>query len=47
MKVAVFGDLYARDNHVINQDLIHFIGENGGEVLTKPYSEYVKMISGP
>jgi predicted nucleotide-binding protein (sugar kinase/HSP70/actin superfamily) len=46
-KVAVFGDLYARDNKVINQDLIHFIEDNGGEVLTTPYSEYLKMISGP
>ena len=46
-KVAVFGDLYARDNNVINQDLIHFIEDNGGEVLTTPYSEYLKMISGP
>ena len=46
-KVAVFGDLYARDNEVINQDLIHFIEANGGEVLTTPYSEYLKMISGP
>ncbi len=46
-KVAVFGDLYARDNNVINQDLIHYIEDNGGEVLTTPYSEYLKMISGP
>ena len=46
-QVAVFGDLYARDNNVINQDLIHFIEDNGGEVLTTPYSEYLKMISGP
>jgi predicted nucleotide-binding protein (sugar kinase/HSP70/actin superfamily) len=46
-KVAVFGDLYARDNHIINQDLIHFIEDHGGEVVTTPYSEYVKMISGP
>ena len=30
-----------------NQDLIHFIEANGGEVITTPYSEYVKMISGP
>ncbi|MGD9175824.1 MAG: acyl-CoA dehydratase activase, partial [Desulfobacterales bacterium] len=28
-KVAIFGDLYARDNHVFNQGLIHFIEENG------------------
>jgi predicted nucleotide-binding protein (sugar kinase/HSP70/actin superfamily) len=46
-KVAIFGDLYARDNDVFNQNLIHFIEENGGEVLTTPYSEYLKMVSGP
>jgi predicted nucleotide-binding protein (sugar kinase/HSP70/actin superfamily) len=46
-KVAIFGDLYARDNDVINQDLIHFIEDNGGEVITTPYSEYLKMISRP
>jgi len=46
-KVAIFGDLYTRDNSVINQDLIHFIEANGGEVITTPYSEYLKMISGP
>jgi len=44
-KVAVFGDLYARDNPVINQNLIHFIEANGGEVITTPYSEYLRMIS--
>ena len=32
---------------MINQDLIHFIEANGGEVITTPYSEYLKMISGP
>ncbi len=46
-KVAVFGDLYSRDNSVINQDLIHFIEANGGEVITTPYSEYLKMVSRP
>jgi len=46
-KVAIFGDLYARDNHVFNQGLIHFIEENGGEVITTPYSDYLKMISRP
>ena len=46
-KVAIFGDLYARDNNVINQDLIHFIEDNGGEVITTPYSEYLKMVSRP
>jgi predicted nucleotide-binding protein (sugar kinase/HSP70/actin superfamily) len=44
-KVAIFGDLYARDNNVINQDLIHFIEAYGAEVITLPYSEYLKMIA--
>jgi predicted CoA-substrate-specific enzyme activase len=46
-KVAIFGDLYARDNEVINQDLIHFIEAQGGEVITTPYSSFVKMIAKP
>ncbi len=45
-KVAIFGDLYCRDNSVMNQNLIRFIEENGGEVLTTPYSDYAKMIAG-
>jgi len=44
---AVFGDLYARDNRVFNQDLVHFIEANGGEVITTPYSDYLKMIAYP
>jgi predicted CoA-substrate-specific enzyme activase len=46
-KVAIFGDLYVRDNDLINQDLIHFIEAQGGEVVTTPYSAYVKMIAQP
>ena len=46
-KVAIFGDLYARDNEVINQDLIHFIEKQGGEVITTPYSSFVQMIAKP
>ncbi len=46
-KVAVFGDLYARDNDVINQGLIRFIERHGGEVVTLPYSSYVKMVAWP
>jgi predicted nucleotide-binding protein (sugar kinase/HSP70/actin superfamily) len=46
-KVAIFGDLYARDNEVINQDLIHFIEQQGGEVITTPYSSFVQMIAKP
>jgi predicted CoA-substrate-specific enzyme activase len=46
-KVAIFGDLYVRDNEWINQDLIHFIESHGGEVVTTPYSTYLKMIAQP
>jgi predicted nucleotide-binding protein (sugar kinase/HSP70/actin superfamily) len=46
-KVAIFGDLYVRDNEVINQDLIHFIEAQGGEVITTPYSSFVQMIAKP
>jgi predicted nucleotide-binding protein (sugar kinase/HSP70/actin superfamily) len=46
-KVALFGDLYVRDNELINQDLIHFIEAHDGEVVTTPYSAYVKMIAQP
>jgi predicted CoA-substrate-specific enzyme activase len=44
-KVAIFGDLYSRDNRVMNQDLVHFIEANGGEVVTTPYNEYGKMVA--
>lgn len=44
-KVAIFGDLYVRDNDLMNQDLIKTIEDNGGEVITTPYSEYLKIIA--
>ncbi len=44
-KVAVFGDLYVRDNRVISQGLVRFIERHGGEVVTTPYSEYVKIVA--
>jgi predicted CoA-substrate-specific enzyme activase len=46
-KVAIFGDLYVRDNDLMNQDLIKTVEENGGEVITTPYSEYMKIIADP
>jgi len=46
-KVAIFGDLYARDNAVCNQKLVHQIESWGGQVVTTPYSSYVKMIAKP
>ncbi len=44
-QVAIFGDFYVRDNPVMNQGLVSFIEAHGGEVITTPYSEYLKMIS--
>jgi predicted CoA-substrate-specific enzyme activase len=44
-KVAIFGDLYARDNPVFNQDLISLIEDCGAEALTTPYTDYAKMIA--
>lgn len=46
-KVAIFGDLYVRDNDLMNQDLIKTIEANGGEVITTPYSEYIKIVADP
>lgn len=46
-KVAIFGDLYVRDNDVMNQDLIRRIEHAGGEAVTTPYSDYTKIIAGP
>jgi len=46
-KVAIFGDLYVRDNDMMNQHLIATIEDNGGEVITTPYSEYIKIIVDP
>jgi predicted CoA-substrate-specific enzyme activase len=46
-RVAIFGDLYVRDNDLMNQDLIRMVEDNGGEVITTPYSEYIKIIADP
>ncbi len=46
-KVAIFGDLYVRDNDTMNQNLIEMVEANGGEVITTPYSEYIKIIADP
>ena len=42
-KVALFGDFYICDNDIMNQDLIHSIEEAGGEVITTPYTDQVRM----
>lgn len=44
-KVAIFGDLYVRDNDIMNQGLIHFIEKYGGQVITMPHYYYLKMVS--
>ena len=46
-RVAIFGDLYVRDNDLLNQNLIKTVEENGGEVITTPYSEYMKIMVTP
>jgi len=46
-KVAIFGDLYSRDNRAMNQDLVRFIEAHGGEVVSTPYNEYARMIAFP
>lgn len=46
-KVAIFGDLYVRDNDLFNQNLVKTIEENGGEVITTPFSEYMKIVVDP
>ncbi|TVQ36867.1 MAG: CoA activase [Spirochaetaceae bacterium] len=42
-KVALFGDVYVRDNDVMNQDVIGYIERNGGEVVTMPFHEFTRM----
>ena len=41
--VAIFGDLYIRDNDIMNQDLIKSIENAGGEALVTPYNDYAKL----
>ena len=42
-KIALFGDFYVCDNDIMNQELNYSIEEAGGEVITTPYSDLVKM----
>ena len=44
-KVAIFGDIYVRDNDLFNQNLIETIEEHGGEVITTPLSDLAKILS--
>jgi predicted CoA-substrate-specific enzyme activase len=42
-QVAIFGDLYVRDNDTMNQGLIGAIEEAGGEAITTAYHDYAKI----
>jgi predicted CoA-substrate-specific enzyme activase len=42
-KVALFGDFYVCDNEVMNQELTCTIEAAGGEVITIPYTDQVRM----
>jgi len=42
-EVAIFGDLFVRDHEVMNQNLIDFVENAGGVVVTTPYHDYVKI----
>ncbi|TVR06181.1 MAG: CoA activase [Spirochaetaceae bacterium] len=42
-KVAIFGDVYVRDNRVMNQDIVRYIEANGGEVVTMAFQEFSRM----
>jgi predicted CoA-substrate-specific enzyme activase len=44
-RVAIFGDLYVRDNDVMNQGLLRAIEEAGGEAITTPYTEYIRIVA--
>ena len=42
-QVAIFGDLYVRDNETMNQGLIDAIEKAGGEAVITPYHDYTKI----
>ena len=42
-KVALFGDFYVCDNDVMNQKLNCAIEDAGGEIITVPYTDLIRM----
>ncbi len=44
-QVAIFGDLYVRDNLIFNQDLPRAIEKAGGEAIVTSYVDYVKIVA--
>jgi predicted CoA-substrate-specific enzyme activase len=45
-RVAIFGDLYVRDNDVMSQDLTRAIERAGGEVIATPFADYFRIVMG-
>lgn len=45
-KVALFGDFYVCDNDIMNQELNRAIEDAGGEIITTPYTDQIKMSIG-
>ena len=45
-KVALFGDFYVCDNDIMNQELYRTIEDAGGEIITTPYTDIVRMTLG-
>ena len=43
-QVAIFGDLYVRDNDTMNQGLVQDIEAAGGEAVITPYHDYTKIM---
>ena len=46
-RVAIFGDLYVRDNDIFNQQLLRAIEDAGAEAVTTPYADYVDICARP
>jgi predicted CoA-substrate-specific enzyme activase len=46
-RVAIFGDLYVRDNDIMNQGLLRAIEDAGGEAITTPYADYIDIVAEP
>jgi predicted nucleotide-binding protein (sugar kinase/HSP70/actin superfamily) len=44
-QVAIIGDLFVRDNEMVNQDLIRHIEKTGAEVITVPFIDTLKLLA--
>lgn len=46
-QIGIVGDLYVRDNHVFNQNLIREIERAGAEAIPTPYTFLVRLLADP